>query len=147
MVITQRIIWRITSRDAWCSRRVLDGGVYRVGRGMEAHYGRSFTVRVFLDACSQSGRLSTSFGGRGRGSLLLKEGEATEMFGRLRITPVTFKKTEGIEMGGYLCAKGMGLRTSMSTHRSESVINKYESEYTVKTGFTLEVTLKKSGVE
>ena len=49
--------------------------------------------------------------------------------------------------GGCLCAKGMGLRTSMSTHRSESMVNKYKFEYTVKTGFTLEVTLRKSGVE
>ena len=36
---------------------------------------------------------------------------------------------------------------SISTHRSESVINKYESEYTVKTSHTPEVTLRKSGVE
>ena len=85
--------------------------------------------------------------GRGRGSLLLMEGEAAEMFGRLRITPVASKETEGIKMGGCLCAKGMGLRTSMSTHRSESVFNRYESEYTVKTGFTPEVTPRKSRVE
>ena len=85
--------------------------------------------------------------GRGRGSLLLTEGEAAEMFSGLRITPVASKKTEGIKTGGCLCAKGTGLRTSMSTHRSESVVNKYEFEYTVKTSFTLEVTLRKSGVE
>ena len=30
---------------------------------------------------------------------------------------------------------------------SESVVNKYEFEYTVKTGFTLEVTPRKAGVE
>ena len=36
---------------------------------------------------------------------------------------------------------------SMSTHKSESVVNKYEFEYTVKTSFTLEVTPMKSGVE
>ena len=35
----------------------------------------------------------------------------------------------------------------MSTHRSESVVNKYEFEYTVKTGFTPEVTPRKSRVE
>ena len=27
------------------------------------------------------------------------------------------------------------------------MVNKYEFEYTIKTGFTLEVTLRKSGVE
>ena len=75
------------------------------------------------------------------------EGEATEMFSGLRIMSVASKKTEGIKMGGCLCAKGMGLRTSMSTHRSESVVNKYEFEYTVKTSFTPEVTPRKSGVE
>ena len=75
------------------------------------------------------------------------EGEAAEMFGRHRIMPVASKETEGIEMGGCLYAKGMGLRTSTSTHRSESVVNKYEFEYTVKTGFTPEVTPRKSGVE
>ena len=46
-----------------------------------------------------------------------------------------------------MCAKGMGLRMSMSTHRSESMVNKYEFEYTVKTGFTPEVTPRKSRVE
>ena len=50
-------------------------------------------------------------------------------------------------MGGCLCAEGMGLRMSMSTHRSESAVNKYEFEYTVKTSFTLKVTLRKSRVE
>ena len=35
----------------------------------------------------------------------------------------------------------------MSTYRSKSMINKYEFEYTVRTGFTLEVTLRKSGVQ
>ena len=59
---------------------------------------------------------------------------------------VASKETEGIKMGGCLCAKGMGLRMSMSTHRSESMVNKYEFE-TVKTGFTLEVTPRKSRVE
>ena len=114
---------------------------------MEACYRGSFTVRAFLDACSQSQRLRANSGGRGRGSLLLIEGEAMEMFGGLRITPVASKETKGIKMEGYLSAKGMGLRMSTNTHRSESVVNKYESEYTVKTGFTLEVTLRKSGVE
>ena len=52
-----------------------------------------------------------------------------------------------IKTGRCLCAKSTGLRTSMSTHRSESVFNKYEFEYTVKTGFTPEVTPRKSGVE
>ena len=85
--------------------------------------------------------------GKGRGSLLLTEGEATEIFGRLRITPVASKKTKGIKMGGCLYAKGIGLRTSMSIHRSESMVNKYEFEYTIKTSFTLEVTLRKSRVE
>ena len=75
------------------------------------------------------------------------EGEAMEMFSRLRIMSVASKETEGIETGGCLCAKGTGLRTSTSTHRSESVINKYEFEYTVKTSFTPEVTPRKSGVE
>ena len=88
-----------------------------------------------------------SSGGRGRGSLSLTEGEATEMFGGLWIMPVASKETEGIKMGGCLCAKGTGLRMSTSTHRSESMVNKYEFEYTVKTGFTPEVTLRKSGVE
>ena len=82
-----------------------------------------------------------------RGSLLLTEGEVTEMFSGLRIMSVASKKTEGIKMGGCLCAKGTGLRTSTSTHRSESVFNKYKFEYTVKTGFTLEVTPRKSRVE
>ena len=88
-----------------------------------------------------------SSGGRGRGSLLLTEGEATEMFGRLRIMPVASKEAEGIKMGGCLCAKGTGLGTSTSTHRSESVFNKYEFEYTVKTSFTQEVTPRMSRVE
>ena len=88
-----------------------------------------------------------SFRGRGRGSLSLTEGEAPEMFSRLKITSVASKETEGIKSEGCLCAKGTGLRTSTSTHRSESVINKYEFEYTVKTSFTPEVTLRKSGVE
>ena len=114
---------------------------------MEACHGGSFTTRVFLDVCSQSRRLSVSSRGRGRGSLLLTEGKAVEMFGRLRITPVASKKTEGIETEGCLCAKDMGLRASTSTHRSESVVNKYEFEYIVKTGFTPEVTPRKSGVE
>ena len=77
----------------------------------------------------------------------MTEGEAAEVFNGLRITLVASKETEGIETGGCLCAKGMGLRMSMSTHRSESVVNKYEFEYTIKTGFTLEVTPRKSGVE
>ena len=85
--------------------------------------------------------------GKGRGSLLLTEGEAIEMFGRLRITPVASKNTKRIKMGGCLCAKGIGLRMSMSTHRSESMVNMYEFEYTVKTGFTPEATLRKSRVE
>ena len=85
--------------------------------------------------------------GKGRGSLLLMEGEAVQMFSGLRITPVASKQTKKIKMGGCLCAKGMGLRTSTSTHRGESVFNKYESEYTVKTSFTPEVTPRKSGVE
>ena len=46
-----------------------------------------------------------------------------------------------------MCAKGTGLRTSTSTHRSESMVNKYEFEYTVKTGFTPEVTPRKSDIE
>ena len=70
------------------------GGVYGVGRGMEACHRGSFTVGAFLDACSRSQRLSASSGGRGRGSLSLMEGEAAEMFGRLRITPVASKETE-----------------------------------------------------
>ena len=114
---------------------------------MEAHHRGSFTVGAFLDVCSRSRRLRASSRGRGRGSLLLTEGEAVEMFGRLRIMLVASKETEGIETGGCLCAKGTGLRTSMSTYRSESMINKYEFEYTVKTGFTSEVTPRKSGVE
>ena len=60
---------------------------------------------------------------------------------------VASKEAEGIETGGCLCAKGIGLRMSMSTHRSESMFNKYEFEYTVKTGFTTEVTPRKSRVE
>ena len=116
-------------------------------RGMEAHHRGSFTIGAFLNECSQSQRLSISSRGRGRGSLLLMEGEAMEMFGRLRITLVASKETKGIKIEGCLCAKGMGLRTSTSTYRSESVFNKYEFEYTVKTGFTLEVTPKKSRVE
>ena len=75
------------------------------------------------------------------------EREAAEMFSRLRITPVAFKETEGIKSGGCLCAKGTGLRMSTSIHRSESMVNKHEFEYTVKTGFTPEVTLRKSRVE
>ena len=67
----------------------------------------------------------------------MTEGEATEMFGRLRIMPVASKKTEEIEIGECLCAKGMSLRTSMSTHRSESMVNKYEFEYTIQTSFTV----------
>ena len=114
---------------------------------MEAHHRGSFTIEVFLNACSWSRRLRASSRGRSRGSLSLTEGEAVEMFGGLRITPVASKETEGIEMGGCLCAKGTGLRTSTSTHRSESMVNKYEFEYTVKTSFTLEVTLRKSRVE
>ena len=58
-----------------------------------------------------------------------------EMFGGLRIMPVASKETKGIKMGGCLCAKGMGLRTSTSTYRSESMINKYKFEYTVITSF------------
>ena len=114
---------------------------------MEAGHRGSFTVGAFLDVCSQSQRLRASSRGRGRGSLSLTEGEAAEMFGRLRIMLVASKETEGIEMGGCLCARGTGLRMSTSTHRSESMVNKYEFEYTVKTSFTLEVTLRKSGVE
>ena len=72
-----------------------------------------------------------SSGDRSRGSLLLTEGEAAEMFDRFRITLATSKKIEGIKTGRCLCAKGTGLRTSTSTHRSESVVNKYEFEYTV----------------
>ena len=121
--------------------------MYRVERGMKAYCRASFTVRAFLNVCSRSWRLRASSGGRGRGSLLLMEGEAVEMFGRLWITLVASKETEGIKMGGCLCAKGMGLRTSMSTHRSESMVNKYEFEYTVKTSFTPEITPRKSGVE
>ena len=85
--------------------------------------------------------------GRGRGILFLTEKEATEMFSRLRIVPVASKMAEGIKMGGCLCVKGMGLRTSTNTHRSESMFNKYMFEYTVRTSFTLEVTSRKSGVE
>ena len=114
---------------------------------MEACCRGSFTVRVFLDACSWSQRLGASSRGRGRGSLLLTEGEAAEMFGGLRISPVASKEAEEIKMGGCLCAKGTDLRTSTSTHRSESVVNKYKFEYTVKTSFTLEVTLRKSRVK
>ena len=69
------------------------------------------------------------------------------MFSGLRITPVASKKTEKIKTGGCLCAEGTGLGMSTSTHRSESMINKYEFEYTVKTSFTLEVIPRKSGVE
>ena len=75
---------------------------------MEAHCRGSFTIRVFLDACFQSWRLRASSRGRGRDSLLLMEGEAVEMFSGLRIMPVASKR----------------LRTSTSTHRSESVVNK-----------------------
>ena len=114
---------------------------------MEACHGGSFTIGVFLNACSQSWRLSTSSGGRGRGSLLLMEREALEMFSRLRITLVASKKTEGTQTGGCLCAEGTGLGMSMSTYRSESVFNKYVFEYTVKTGFTLGITPRMSGVE
>ena len=114
---------------------------------MEAGHRGSFTVRAFLNVCSWSRRLRASSGGRGRGSLSLMEEEAVEMFSRLWITPVASKETEGIKTGGCLCAKGMGLRTSTSTHRSKSMVNKYEFEYTVKTSFTLEVTSRKSRVE
>ena len=75
------------------------------------------------------------------------EREAAEMFDRPRVMPVASKKTKGIKMGGWLCAEGMHLRTSTSTYMSKSVFNKYEFEYTVNTGFTLEVTLRESGVE
>ena len=78
---------------------------------------------------------------------MLTEREVTELFSGLRIVLVTSKKAEGIKMEGCLCAKGMDLGTSVSTHRSESVFNKYEFEYTVKTSFTLEVTSRKSEVE
>ena len=81
---------------------------------MEAHCGGSFTIRVFLNVCFQSWRLSISSKDRGRGSLLLMEEEAMEMFSGLRITLVASKKTEGIKMGGWLYAEGTGLRTSMS---------------------------------
>ena len=118
-----------------------------MGRGIEVHCRGSFTVGTFLNVCSWSQRLKASSGGRGRGSLLLMEGEAMEMFSGLRIMPVAFKETEGIKLGRCLCAKGTGLRMNMSTYRSESVVNKYEFEYTVKTGFTPEVTPRKSGVE
>ena len=114
---------------------------------MEAHRRGSFTVGAFLDVCSQSQRLRVSSGGRGRGSLSLTKGETAEMFSGLRISLVASKETEGIKTGGCLCAKGTGLRMSMSTHRSESMVNKYEFEYTVKTSFTLEVTPRKSRVE
>ena len=114
---------------------------------MEAGCRGSFTVRVFLDACSRSWRLRMSSGGRGRDSLSLMEGEATEMFSGLWIMLVASKETEEIKMGGCLCAKGTGLRMSTSTHRSESMVNKYEFEYTVETGFTPEVTPRKSRVE
>ena len=77
----------------------------------------------------------------------MMEREAVEMFSRLRIMPIASKKTEGIKTESCLCAKGTGLRTSMSTHWSESMVNKYEFEYTVRTGFTLEVTPRKSRVE
>ena len=69
------------------------------------------------------------------------------MFSRLRITLVTSKKAEGIKTGGCLCTESMGLGTSTSTHRSESMVNKYEFEYTVKTGLTLQITPRKSRVE
>ena len=75
------------------------------------------------------------------------EREALEMFGRFRIVPVASKKAEGIKTEGCLCAKSTGLGTSTSTHRSESIFNKYEFEYTIKTSFTPEVTLRKSRVE
>ena len=114
---------------------------------MEAGRRGSFTVRAFLNACSWSWRLRASSGGRGRGSLSLMEGEATEMFGGLRITLVASKKAKGIKTGRCLCIESIGLGMSMSTHRSESMFNKYEFEYTVKTSFTLKRTLRKSGVE
>ena len=125
----------------------MDEGVYGAERRIKAHCRGSFTIGAFLDACSQSWRLRASSKDRGRGSLSLIEEEAMEMFGGLRIMLVASKETKEIKSGGCLCAKSMGLRTSMSTHRSESVVNKYEFEYTVKTGFTLEVTPRKSRVE
>ena len=82
----------------------MDGGVYRVGRGMEACCRESFTIGAFLNAYSQSRRLNVSSGDRGRGSLLLTDGEASKLFSRLRITPVASKKTKRIKIGGYLCA-------------------------------------------
>ena len=78
---------------------------------------------------------------------MLMEREATEIFGGLRIMLIASKKTKGIKMGGCLCTKSMGLGTSMSTYRSESVVNKYEFEHTVKTSFTPEVTPRRSRVE
>ena len=98
--------------------------MYRVGRGMEAGCRGSFTIGAFLDACSRSRRLRASSEGRGRSSLSLTEGEAAEVFSRLWIMPVASKETEGIKSGECLCAKDTGLRTSTSTHRSESVVNK-----------------------
>ena len=114
---------------------------------MEACHGGSFTIGVFLNVCSQSQRLSISSRDRGKGILLLTDGEAAELFSRLRIMPVASKKAERIKTGGCLYVKGMSLGTSMSTYRSESMINKYEFEYTVKTSFTSEVTPRKSRVE
>ena len=46
-----------------------------------------------------------------------------------------------------MCAEGTGLGKSINTHRNESMFNKYEFEYTVKTSFTPEVTPKKSRIE
>ena len=91
--------------------------MYGAGRGIEAYHRGSFTVEAFLNVCSQSWRLSTSSGNRGRGSLLLTEREAVEMFGGLRITLVASKETKGIKTEECLCAKGTGLKMSTSTHR------------------------------
>ena len=60
---------------------------------------------------------------------------------------VVSRKTKRINMRGCLCAEDKGPGMSVSTHRSKSMINKYEFEYTVKTGFTPQVTPRKSGVE
>ena len=73
--------------------------MYEAGRGIEAHCRGSFTIRVFLDVCSQSWRLSASSGGRGRGSLLLTEGETAKMFSGLRITLVASKRLRGLKWG------------------------------------------------
>ena len=129
-----------TPEGFWMGMYTEQGGEWKLVVGEASPLGHSLMH-------AQSQRLNMSSRGRDRGSLLLTEREAMEMFGRLRIMLVASKKAKGIKMGRCLCVKGTGLRTSMSTHRSESMVNKYEFEYTVKTGFTLEVTLRKSRVE